>query len=91
MSGEPLAGDIEEILALQGDAFGEVFLHIGLIYQKPLRPTFLELGEVDNSAEAPASGGRRYVQALSHSCVAGMRAPSSGICHLGAFRDPRSK
>lgn len=68
--GEPDTEDYEELIALdEEEAFQSTFLHIGLMYLKPFRPTFLTVAPVENSSEAPGNNGRLYVQAWDPQCV----------------------
>lgn len=62
VTGEPGTDDMEQILG-EDDVFGEVFLHIGLQYLKPFRPTFLEVSATEAGKEIAAQDGRMYVKA----------------------------
>jgi len=40
-----------------------IYVHVGLYYMSPRRPTFMEAGLVGNPGETPPDCNRRYIQA----------------------------
>lgn len=61
LTGEP-NDDYEAALADEG-GFVQTYLHVGLMYLKPFRPTFAKLRTAPDTGEAPFAAGRQYVQA----------------------------
>ena len=48
---------------MSDDVFLTTWLHVGLQYLSTVRPTYMEVLPIDYTKEAPAVGGRVYVQA----------------------------